>query len=136
MSAPSSGRQPAPRVWRRRRLDPDTLTFVLALEGVIVGVFALINPVLFILLGYRLGFDVLATPYLWGLSSIALGVAMVVIPSSKGKRWLMLFAVLFWTFVAAGFIITNPYQPLIATGFAIASAVTSIIAYWRSWVWA
>jgi hypothetical protein len=120
-------------VWRSRNLDPDTLTFNMGGLAVFIGVLTALNPILFLFIGSRLGFDV--TPYLFAGLCVALGGAMLFMRRSAAKRWLLLFAVLFWVFVAASFILAGPVYPLTATAFALWTAVTSVIAYVRSWVW-
>lgn len=131
----SSSDHREPSAWLKRRLDPDTLANTLGWGGVIIGIFAVLNPTLLLILGYKLGVGAMIAPNLWGISSIALGVLMLVIPSSRAKRWVMLGSVLYWVFIALAFIWVSPYQPPSATGFAVWAALTSIAAYWRSWVW-
>jgi FtsH-binding integral membrane protein len=124
---------PVPRIWRARHLDPDTLTFSLGGQAVFIGVLTALNPFYFTVLGSRVGLEF--TPYLFAFGCVLLGLAMLFLRRSKVKRGVLLFGVLVWVYLAASFIIVSPLLPLTATAFAGWTAVISVIAYVRSWVW-
>jgi hypothetical protein len=131
----SSPDQQKARAWVQRRLDPDSLVFVLAGQSLFFGLTAIINPVVFALTSLRVGFPLELAPLAWGTFSIMLGVLLFALPPSRIKIVFVLISAGWWGFVFSTFIQTNQYQPLVAIGLAAWMVVVSLITAYRCWSW-
>lgn len=111
------------------------MAWMIGFYSIITAVFMFINPALVIFALARLELPLDWLPRIVAGVAALLGVGLMQRWNYRVKRLTLFWNVMFWTFIAASFLIASPGQTLLATAIAVATTLSSAVAYWRSWSW-